>query len=203
MRHGKNEKGKEEEKERRLCVVSLGPGGEGWLTSAARRALETSDCLFVAERHASLVKGHGDLVIMGGLEEALSRIGEKLERGNVAVAVSGDAGVFSLLPRLQKRFPDRKISVVPGVSSLQSLCAALGETWDGAEIASVHGRSLPPSRVAGLVAHGEKTVFFCGPDHDPAWLCRVLAERGIDAEIAVGERLSYPDERVTRGRPAD
>jgi precorrin-6Y C5,15-methyltransferase (decarboxylating) len=193
----------ENKNETALCVVSLGPGGEEWLTPAARRALKEAHCLFAAERHVPLTGDHGDLVIMGSLEEALSRMEEKLESGNVAVAVSGDAGVFSFLPRLQKRFPDRRISVIPGVSSLQSLCAALGETWDDAEIVSVHGRSLPPSKVAGLAAHSGKTVFFCGPDRHPAWICRVLSERGIDAEIAVGERLSYPDERITRGRPGD
>jgi precorrin-6Y C5,15-methyltransferase (decarboxylating) len=186
-----------------LRVVSLGPGSEEYVTPEAKRALKTADCLFVAERHVSLAAEHGDVVVMDGLEEALPQVEAKLERGSVAVAVSGDAGVFSLLPRLRKRFPDREISVSPGVSSLQCLCAALGETWDDARIISVHGRAVPPPEIAGLVAHNGKTVFFCGPDRHPAWICRVLQERGIDVEVAVGERLSYPDGRVTRGRPAE
>jgi precorrin-6Y C5,15-methyltransferase (decarboxylating) len=187
----------------KLCVVSLGPGSGECLTPAAGRALRTADCLFVTERHVPLTEGHGNVVVMDGLEDALERMEAELERGSVAVAVSGDGGIFSLLPRLRKRFPDREISVVPGVSSLQSLCAALGETWDDAEITSVHGRAVSPSKIAGLVAHNEKTVFFCGPDRHPAWICRLLSERGLDVKVAVGERLSYPDERVTRGRPAE
>ncbi|MDR2179402.1 MAG: precorrin-6y C5,15-methyltransferase (decarboxylating) subunit CbiE [Synergistaceae bacterium] len=187
----------------KITVVSLGPGGEEWLTPAAARALREAGCVFVAERCASLVKWAGvDMETIGSLEETFSRIEARLERGIVvAVAVSGDAGVFSLLPRLGKRFPDLPIAVIPGVSSLQALCAALGETWADAEIVSVHGRQVPPPRVAGLVAHNGKTIFFCGPDRHPAWICRILADRGIDAEIAVGERLTYPDGRVTKGRP--
>ncbi|MDR1874330.1 MAG: precorrin-6y C5,15-methyltransferase (decarboxylating) subunit CbiE [Synergistaceae bacterium] len=190
-----------------LRVVSVGPGDTEHLTPAAERALRTADCLFIAKRHleswtGSPAKESADVAIMGDLDDALSRVEKKLEEGSVAVAVSGDAGVFSLLPRLRKRFPNQEISVVPGVSSLQSLCAALGETWENATIASVHGRDMPPSKVAGMAAHNGKTIFFCGPDRGPAWLCRVLSEREIDVEVAVGERLSYPDERVTRGRPS-
>ncbi|MDR1873493.1 MAG: precorrin-6y C5,15-methyltransferase (decarboxylating) subunit CbiE [Synergistaceae bacterium] len=189
----------------RLYVVSVGPGDAEQLTLAAGRILKTSDCLVLAKRHLPLAGGHGNVELMGSRPvEAFPMIERRLSKGSVAVAVSGDAGVFSLLPRLREHFSDLDITVIPGVSSLQSLSAALCETWEDAEIVSVHGRDVSPSKVAGIVAHNRKTVFFCGPDRDPAWLCRVLTERGMnDLEVAVGERLSCPDGRVVRGSPSD
>jgi precorrin-6Y C5,15-methyltransferase (decarboxylating) len=193
----------ENKKMNELRVVSVGPGDEERVTPEARQALRTADCLFVAERHVPLTAGHKNVVVMGGLEEALPQVEARLEEGSVAVAVSGDAGVFSLLPGLRKRFRDRAISVTPGVSSLAVFCAALGETWDDARIVSVHGRDVPPAKIAGLAANNGKTVFFCGPERHPGWICRILWKRGIDVEVAVGERLSYPDERVTKGHPRE
>jgi precorrin-6Y C5,15-methyltransferase (decarboxylating) len=172
------------------------------LTPLSEKALDAAHCLVIAKRHAPLAAGRPDVIVMGPrLEDTFAAIERRLEEGSVAVAVSGDAGIFSLMPRLRERFPDQKITVIPGVSALQSLCAALGETWEDARIVSVHGRDLSPSKAAALVAHGEKTIFFCGPERDPGWICRALEERDIDAEVAVGECLSYPEERVTTGHP--
>jgi precorrin-6Y C5,15-methyltransferase (decarboxylating) len=140
---------------------------------------------------------------MGSPDETLPRVEENLKKGDVAVLVSGDAGIFSLLPRLKEAFRGREVVTLPGVSALQSLAAAMSETWEDAAVVSLHGRDLPPARAAGVAAHNAKTFFFCGPRRDPAWLCRTLAERDIEAEVTVGERLSYPDERITRGRPAE
>ncbi|MDR3230444.1 MAG: precorrin-6y C5,15-methyltransferase (decarboxylating) subunit CbiE [Synergistaceae bacterium] len=193
----------------KLVVVSVGPGDAGQLTRAAEAALKTTGCLFAAKRHLEsglreLTEGHSNVILMEDIEKTLSRIGDNLERGDVAVAVSGDAGVFSLLPKLRERFPDREIETLPGVSALQSLCAALCETWDDAKIVSLHGRNMPPSKVAGIVATNRRTIFFCGPNLDPASLCRILSERGLNfVEIAVGERLSCPDGRVVKGRPSE
>ena len=57
------------------------------------------------------------------------------------------------------------------------------------------------------VERGRLTALFCGDDHSPRWACEALAGAvgGLEerVEVVVGERLSYPDQRVTRGRPAE
>lgn len=187
----------------KLYVVGIGPGSADQMTRAAVKTLESADCLVVARRHLSLAEGRSDVVLLEGLDDTLAEIADRLEKGSVAVAVSGDTGIFSYLKKLRTRFSDDQIVVIPGISALQFLCAALGETWDDAEIVSVHGRDVSPAKIAGVVAHNSRTIFFCGPERDPAWLCRILSECGMDtSDIAVGERLSYPDERVLRGRPS-
>ncbi|MDR2529598.1 MAG: precorrin-6y C5,15-methyltransferase (decarboxylating) subunit CbiE [Synergistaceae bacterium] len=183
----------------KLYVVSVGPGGDEHLTRAAESVLKTADCVAAAKRHMRLVEGHGNVLPLESPDEVFEKIAENLNNGSVAVAVSGDAGIFSLMPRLQRAFPERDITVIPGVSALQSLCAEIGETWDSAEIVSFHGRDVPPAKAVGIAMHAKKTFFFCGPGHGPEWVCRLLAERGVKTRIAVGERLSYSNGRVVTG----
>ena len=134
-----------------LYVVGIGPGDENSITYEAARILRSADVVVAAKRHLPLIEktaGAANPLLMEGIEKTLAEIGEKLKHGNVAVAVSGDPGVFSLLKRLQDRFADRKIQTIPGISSLQRFCAALGESWDDAAVMSVHGRELSEPTLA-------------------------------------------------------
>ncbi|MDO4785905.1 MAG: precorrin-6y C5,15-methyltransferase (decarboxylating) subunit CbiE [Fretibacterium sp.] len=190
-----------------LWVVGAGPGAADQLTPAAAAVLARAGCVVAAARHAGLAGGHPNVVLLKGIAETLDRVEHELERGSVAVLVSGDPGIYSLLPTLRRRWPDRALRVVPGVGSIQSLCAAAGETWEDAAILSGHGRPLSASRLLNTVERRRLTLLFCGGDHSPRWACEALAGAvgglGARVEAVVGERLSYPDERVTRGTPAE
>ena len=193
--------------EHELWVIGAGPGAADHLTPAAAAALARADCVVAAPRHAGLAGAHPNLVPMRNIPETLERMERELERGNVAVLVSGDPGIYSLLPALKRRWPDRALYVVPGIGSLQSLCAAAGETWEDAAILSGHGRPLSAARFLNAVERRRLTLLFCGGDRSPRWACEALAGAvgglGSRVEVVVGERLSYPDERVTRGSPGD
>ncbi len=188
-----------------LWVVGAGPGAADQLTPAASAALARAGCVVAAPRHANLAGDHPNVVPLKGIPETLDRVERELERGNVAVLVSGDPGIYSLLPVLKKRWPGRELRVLPGVGSLQSLCAAAGETWDDAAILSGHGKPLSAGRLLNTVERRRLTVVFCGGGRSPRWVCEALAGAvgglGSRVEAVVGERLSYPDERVTRGAP--
>ena len=193
--------------ERELWVVGVGPGAADQLTPAASAVLARADCVVAAARHAGLAGAHPNIVLLKGIPETLDRVERELERGSVAVLVSGDPGIYSLLPVLKRRWPGRNVRVVPGIGALQSLCAAAGEAWDDAAILSGHGRPLTAARFLTVVERRRLTVLFCGGDRTPRWACEALAGAvgglGTRVEAVVGERLSYPDERVTRGAPAD
>ena len=193
--------------ERELWVVGVGPGAADQLTPAASAVLARAGCVVAAPRHAGLVGAHPNIVLLKGIPETLDRVERELERGSVAVLVSGDPGIYSLLPVLKRRWPGRNVRVVPGIGALQSLCAAAGEVWDDAAVLSGHGRPLTAARFLTAVERRRLTVLFCGGDRTPRWACEALAGAvgglGSRVEVVVGERLSYPDERVTRGTPSD
>lgn len=188
----------------RIIVVGAGPGAPSQLTRAAEDAVRGCRCAVAAERHAWMAEGCGKIIILRGFDDTFSEMERELEKGDVAVIVSGDPGIYSLMPLLKKRFPERRVEAVPGISSLQSLCAEAAERWDDAKILSGHGRGISGAKVLSTVDCSRATIFFCGTDKTPRWFCRLLAENGLDGvEITVGERLSYGDKKIVRGRPSE
>jgi precorrin-6Y C5,15-methyltransferase (decarboxylating) len=188
----------------KLYIVGVGPGGQAHQTFAAAEAIKAADCVVAAERHLCLASGH-NIIRLERFEETFKRIEEKLAVGSVSVLVSGDTGICSLAPLLVKRFGDTaEVMEVPGVSSIQYLCAAVKEKWDDAVILSVHGRDICEARILDAVDKNERAVFLCGPDKTPQWLCRLLAGSGLGGvAVTVGERLSYGGQTITRGAAAE
>ena len=184
----------------KLYVLSAGPGGAAELTPAVREAIAASRAVAAAPRHRHLAAGHPNVVEMSGFKETFERLREELKAGDVSLLVSGDAGIFRLLPLIKKNFPDEDIVVLPGVSSLQSLCAKAGETWQDAVILSGHGRDIPDEKILDAAEHNRSVIFFCDAKKNPAWLCALLDSAGLGGVSAVvGERLGSEEERVRRG----
>ena len=122
------------------------------------------------------------------------------EYREIAVVMSGDTGFYSgakkLLPLLAEFAP----RVYPGVSSLQYLCARLKTAWDDAKVLSLHGRG---GSVVPAVLEHRKVFALVGGAGGAQRVCEELSKAGLGhVPVAVGERLSYPDERITEG-PAE
>lgn len=188
----------------KLFIIGVGPGDPRQLTQAAREVISSCRCVVAAARHRALAEKHDHVLPLAGFDETFGRIDAELKLGSVAVLVSGDPGVYSLLPLLKKRFAGRPLEVLPGISSLQSLCAAAGTSWIDAAILSGHGRDISDVLILDTVDQRPKTIFFCGPEKGPRWLCSLLARKGLNhVRITVGERLSYGDQRISSGSPVE
>lgn len=188
----------------KLTVIGAGPGDRGSLTAAAGKALREASCVVAAERHMPLVENKSEVIPLKKFEETFALMRTRLSSGDVAVLVSGDTGVYSLLPLLKKRFADVPMTVLPGISSIQSLCAMLKETWIDARILSGHGRPLPAHRLLHTVCFNRKTIVFCGPDCMPREIARILAQSGLRSlSFSVGERMGYPEGRLVTLPPAE
>jgi len=189
--------------EHKLYVVGGGPGDVLQLTAAASGILKNAGCIVVSRRCLPIIKESKRIITLEDFPGTLNSIEKELQKGSVAVVVSGDPGIYSLMPVIKKRFPEKDITVVPGISSLQFLCAAVAETWNDTVILSGHGRSIKESKVLDTVDQNRSTAFFCGPDRSPAWLCSILSDNGLDdTEVIVGELLGCGGEKITRGAPS-
>ena len=122
---------------------------------------------------------------------------------NAAVLYSGDTGFYSgaagLLARLQEAgIPAR---VLPGLSSVQMLAAALGRPWQDWKLVSAHGRPCDP---VAAVCGGQPAFFLTGTgESGPAALCAQLAAAGLGAlPVTVGENLGLASRRIFAGTAA-
>jgi precorrin-6Y C5,15-methyltransferase (decarboxylating) len=134
-------------------------------------------------------------------EQIAAAIAARPAAGRFAVLMSGDVGFFSgakkLLPLLRERCDVR---ILPGLSSLVTLCARLGESYEDVVCVSLHGRE---HNLASDVRANRRVFTLVGGADGVKTLCADLCAAGLGGvRLGVGERLSYPDERVTRG-PAE
>lgn len=194
-----------------VTVVGLGCGAKELLTGEARNALALADMVFVTKGYRHLACAHPNVFVMENIREAVDVIREETKNcSNIAVGVSGDPGIFSMLSMLKAALsgiPGVKIDVIPGVSSLSYFFAKLGMPWNDAKIISGHGRGLDSRRLMRTVLENAKTAVFCDDTRNPEWVCSVLeelqrdfAEEGtLPLEVAVGASLSLPGETIIEG----
>ena len=186
---------------REVAVVGIGMGARGTLTYEADEALRSCECMIGAKRMLEAVADYGR---PGYAEIAPKKIVDCMdahpEYRRFAVVMSGDSGFYSGTKKLLPLLSGDRVRVVPGLSSMQVLCARAGVSWDDARAMSLHGRA--GSAVPELKKWGKVFALMDGSDAVKR-VCLDLCDAGMgDARVWVGERLSYPDEKITRGDAA-
>ena len=186
-----------------VTLAGIGPGGADAMTREVLDACAGADCLIGAQRMISAVLRpgqHAHAAVAAADIAAYIRANPEYRR--FTVALSGDTGFYSGAKKLLPLLSDCncRVTVLPGLSSLSVLCARLGASYEDAETLSLHGRegSLVPA------ARRNRLLFvLTGGEKDPGAVCRELTAAGLgDLTVHVGERLGYPEEKITSG-PAE
>ncbi|MDR3539405.1 MAG: precorrin-6y C5,15-methyltransferase (decarboxylating) subunit CbiE [Desulfosporosinus sp.] len=176
-----------------LQVIGIGPGRPEWLPLVITELVKNCEILVGGSRALELFpdfKGR-QYSLSGDLRSSIEVIRSALlEEKVVGILVSGDPGFFSFLPRLKREFPEEKIEVYPGISSLQFAFARAGLAWQEATFASVHGREL--SVLPELITR--PTAVLTGGENTPQKIAQLYLERGYNLHISVGNALAYPEE---------
>ena len=181
-------------------IAGAGTGNFAHMTPEVSEAVLRADAVCSSERFKKLIPSSQKFIPLTNFAEAFRRI--ESESGQVVILVSGDPGVYSLLPLVKRRFPNTKITVLPGISSLQVLCAYTGEPWSDAVILSAHGRSMNTGKLLNLVERNRLVILFCDGVNSPRKVCEKLA--GISGvSVVIGENLGSESEAVLSGKPQD
>ncbi|RKD30597.1 precorrin-6y C5,15-methyltransferase (decarboxylating) subunit CbiE [Thermohalobacter berrensis] len=183
----------------KIKVVGLGPGHPDYVLPVAKRAINEADILIGGRRNIESInpKDKEIFIIEKNLKKLIPFIKEKYKTKKVAVIVSGDTGFYSLLRYLKRYIESEYLEVIPGISSLQYMFSKLGHTWDDAFIGSLHGRNLD---FVKKVREYKKVGLLTDKNWPPKKIAKKLLDNGIkDRVMYVGERLSYEDERITKG----
>lgn len=182
---------------RRVTVIGIGPGSPDVLTVEARNALCDCDAVIGARSVAESVKTGKPLYFEFLPEKIRAVLDTHPAVRCAAVVMRGDTGFFSGTKKLLDALDGYDVTILPGISSVSSFAAALGVSWDDASLISLHGRE---GNLIHAVTSSRRVFALTGGENTPAALCERLCAFGLGhLRCAVGERLSYPDERITRG----
>ncbi|MBS3964386.1 MAG: precorrin-6y C5,15-methyltransferase (decarboxylating) subunit CbiE [Methylomonas sp.] len=128
----------------------------------------------------------------------------------VVVLATGDPLCHGIAGFLASKLDAARVKILPNLSTVQLAFAALGLPWQTARIVSVHAKDAGEwthgaSRDHGLYAlaqlcrREEVLAVLTSPDNTPGRIARMLdVEAMADLfDMAVAERLSQPQQRVT------
>lgn len=178
-------------------VLGIGPGNRETMTEEVRQAIKHADCLIGAKRMLEAVASSGQRVYDAiAPKDIADFILSHREYRRFAVVMSGDVGFFSGTKKLLPLLDSCEVNVLPGLSSLSYLCARLKTSYEDVFVTSVHGRQHD---IVPDVRSHNRVFVLVGGENGMQELCRSLAAAGLGGvRVSIGERLSYPDEKITQ-----
>ena len=194
-----------DEKNGRIAyLVGIGMGTPDHLTGEARAAFEKADCILGSGRMLDFFQNTGKpLFDAYDPAKMLTYVQEHPEHRTIVVALSGDVGFYSGARRLISAFGNVGIrtELIAGISSVTYFCSRLQIPWEDVKLMSIHGRR--ENLIAAVRTHFRTFTLLGGRDN-VASLCKKLEKYGFEnVKLYIGERLHYPEERITEGTPAD
>jgi cobalt-precorrin-7 (C5)-methyltransferase len=181
----------------KVYIIGVGPGSLDYLLPIAKKEIERCDLLIGAKR-LLLLFNHlkkENIILEGNLDKIISNLNTIRKKKRVALLVSGDPGLFSLLGKISKVLNREEYIVIPGISSISVACAKIGEMWQDFKIISIHGRKI--DNLATLVKDNPKIALFTDQKFTPTKIAKELLSKGIEnRKVIVFENLTYPEERI-------
>ncbi len=213
------------DRKRVIHCVGIGMGTPETLTQEAAAVIRAADVLFGAKRilasAESLLNADAERLpetaempssektYAGRPAMIAEYMGEKIAAwlrehpgySNIVILMSGDVGFYSGARALAGAFPGEQIHYHCGISSVVYFAARVGTAWQDAKLLSAHGKPLP---VLNCVRRYPKIILLVSGKADVERICGELAGAGQEqVRVTVGSSLSYPQESVRSGCPAD
>lgn len=182
-----------------ISLVGIGMGSADNRTEEAFRAIREADLMIGAGRmvEACALPGQ-DRFVEYDSRKIAEYIKKHPEYEKIAILLSGDTGFFSGAKKLLDALGDH-VKVICGVSSLSYFMSRIQKTWEDTVITSSHGRS---ANLVSLARHHEKVFSLLGSRDGISKLAEELIAFGLeDVLLYTGERLSYADEKILKGKP--
>lgn len=187
---------------KKIYLIGIGPGNRSLLTAQAVQTAGSCEILFGAPRMLELFSELSVPFIPLYLAEEIAEfLNSHSEYHTVGVLYSGDIGLYSGAKRIRAFLSEWEIVPVCGISSAAYFCGCLGIPWEDVNFISCHGKTS--SVLPGLRLYPKNMLLTAGRTAVRE-LCRMLCEFGLgETLVSIGENLSYPEERITKGRAED
>lgn len=196
--------------ENKIYIIGIGPGSSEYLTKKAVDTVKTSDYTVGSTRAIDLFDDVNNKIafnVKDLLDKLEKGVDLAIEGNTVSILSTGDpgfSGVLNTVLRIanEKNFPEEKIEVIPGISSLQLAAARDHIQWDNANVMTFHGRENIED-ILKVINNGKTTIAL--PSKKVRDMAQFLLDNGVDEhrEVVVCERLSYDDEKIVRSTLKD
>lgn len=196
--------------ENKIYIIGIGPGSNEYLTKKAVDTVKTSDYTVGSTRAIDLFDDVNNKIafnVKDLLDKLEKGVDLAIEGNTVSILSTGDpgfSGVLNTVLRIanEKNFPEEKIEVIPGISSLQLAAARNHIQWDNANVMTFHGRENIED-ILKVINNGKTTIAL--PSKKVRDMAQFLLDNGVDEhrEVVVCERLSYDDEKIVRSTLKD
>lgn len=196
--------------ENKIYIIGIGPGSSEYLTKKAVDTVKTSDYTVGSTRAIDLFDDVNNKIafnVKDLLDKLEKGVDLAIEGNTVSILSTGDpgfSGVLNTVLRIanEKNFPEEKIEVIPGISSLQLAAARNHIQWDNANVMTFHGRENIED-ILKVINNGKTTIAL--PSKKVRDIAQFLLDNGVDEhrEVVVCERLSYDDEKIVRSTLKD
>ena len=181
-------------------VVGMGPGSPEYILPAALNAVEKAEVLFGSgplinewAQHCSTVKE--TVPLSGSVDTFLDKLDEQRVDKNCAVLVTGDAGFYSLLAAIRRRFSPDEFIVIPGITAFQLACAKIGLPWQEYLLASAHGKSL--DSMYEHLSSDRGAIILTDRKNNPQRIAEYLREKGwSDRSGWICKNIAKEDEEI-------
>jgi cobalt-precorrin-7 (C5)-methyltransferase len=182
----------------KIHILGIGPGSRDYLLPITERVVSEANVIIGGSRALELFKKYKQekILITVDLAKIKDYIKENYQTKKIAVLVSGDPGLYSILNYLKRFFSKDKLEVIPGISAMQLAFAKAKLIWQDAYITSLHG-NRDKKALLELVSTKDKVAFFTDNKFPPNEIAEFLVENGVKNKIGiVAENLSYESERI-------
>lgn len=192
------------QEKRTVYLVGMGPGNPALLTKEALDALERAEVLIGADRMLQICRQMPEFcrkpVFCAYQKEKIAGfLREHREYKSAALLYSGDIGFYSGANQMQSILAEFGVVPVSGISSLEYFLNKIGVSRERVPAVSCHGKK---ENLIWLLQKYGSVCTLLGKGEEITGLCERLLEFQIkDVFLTVGERLSYPEERIVKGTP--
>lgn len=185
----------------KVTVIGIGPGSESCLTAEAKAAIADCDAVIGAKTVVETLTASKPVYREFLPEKVRALLDSHPSIRHAAVVMRGDTGFYSGTKKLLAALEGYDVSVLPGISSVVYFSAKIGAAWEDAAFVSLHGRE---ANLIHAVKNSRRVFALTGGENTAEAILKKLCGYGYsDLPVAVGERLSYPDEKISHGTAAD
>ena len=182
---------------KKVVLVGIGMGGVDTRTVGMERAVREAECLIGAARMLNAVDASGKETHAAVAAKDIASLIRDSSCRTFAILLSGDTGFYSGARALLAELIDMDVEVLPGIGSLQYLCARLHRPWEDVYAVSLHGRNR--NFVRDVRSHSAVFALVGGASGAHDALQRLCDAQLGGLTVHVGERLGYPEERIVHG----